>query len=93
MLDCIPSVNSVFYDSVDFSVRMYSYRVHKLFVTFYIFLFGCLIWCTRNVSTLYVFLLDCLTLVHSLCVNNLYFPVRFSHYGALVMCQQFIFSC
>ena len=30
-------------------------------------------------------------MVHSLCVNILYFPVRLSYYDALVMCQHFIY--
>ena len=104
---CIPAVHSLFYDIVDFSVRSYSFGVHKLCVLLYVFLLGChtmvhsfcvtivcfLLWCTRFLSTFDILLFGCHTLVHSLCVTSLYFLVRLSYYGALVMCQHFIFSC
>ena len=68
---CLSMVHSLCVIILYFPVRL---SIYGALVMCHNFIFSCQVvylWCTRYVSSFYIFLLGCLTMVHSLCVNVL----------------------
>ena len=86
-------VHSLCVNILYFPVRLSHYGAFVMCQYFMLYCLVVLLRCTRYVSSFYIFLLGCLSMVHSFCVNIFYFPVSLSIYGALLMCHHFIFSC